>query len=81
MKEDPNIHTIDLDAIPLHIWEALAEEAKAVVLPFLRRQPKCKSLKLSRIASVEKITTTGYDGTVRRYYEIATLGGRTFKLG
>lgn len=63
------------------VRKQMPEEAKAVVLPFLRRQPKCKSLKLSRIASVEKITTTGYDGTVRRYYEIATLGGRTFKLG
>lgn len=59
----------------------MPEEAKAVVLPFVRRQPKCKNLKLSRVASVEKVVSTGYDGTTHRYYEIKTLGGKTFKLG
>lgn len=59
----------------------MPEEAKAVVLPFLHRQPKCKNLKLSRVASVEKVVSTGYDGTTRRYYEVKTLGGKTFKIG
>ena len=59
----------------------MPEEAKAAVLPFIRRQPKCKNLKLSRVASVEKIVSTSYDGTTHRYYEVKTLGGKTFKLG
>ena len=36
MKEDPNIHTIDLDAIPLHIWEALGEETAKFIRRILR---------------------------------------------
>lgn len=36
MKEDPNIHTIDLDAIPLHIWEAWAEETARFIREILR---------------------------------------------
>ena len=59
----------------------MPEEAKAVVLPFVRRQPKCKNLKLSRVASVEKVVSIDYDGTTHRYYEVKTLGGKTFKLG
>jgi hypothetical protein len=63
------------------IRKDMPEAAKAVVLPFLHRQPKCKNLKLSRVASVEKVVSTGYDGTTRRYYEVKTLGGKTFKIG
>lgn len=59
----------------------MPDEARAAVLPFIKRQSKCKSMTLSRIATVEKVSTTSFDGTPRRYYEITTIKGRVFKIG
>lgn len=36
MKEDPNIHTIDKEAIPLHVWESLAAETARYIRELLR---------------------------------------------
>lgn len=59
----------------------MPDAARAAVLPFIKRQPKCKSMTVSRIATVEKVSTTSFDGTQRRYYEITTIKGRVFKIG
>lgn len=60
--------------------EELPEKAKAIVLPYIKRQPKCSSMTLSRIASVEKVTETDYNGSFRIYFEITTVKGRTFRI-
>ena len=36
MASDPNAHVLDLDAIPLHIWEAWAEETARFIREILR---------------------------------------------
>lgn len=64
-----------------HKREAMPEAAKAAVLPFIKRQPKCKSMKLSGIESVEKVTNiSSFDGSVHSYYEI-TVKGKSYRLG
>lgn len=44
----------------------LPEKAKDIVLPFIRRQPKCKSVKVKDIAWVEK-----YIGSDKIYYRVS----------
>lgn len=44
----------------------LPEEAKDIVLPFIRRQPKCKSVKIKDITWVEK-----YIGSDKIYYRVS----------
>ena len=77
------IHRQRIEANPRHQTERvqMPEAAKAAILPYLRSLPKCKSLKLSRIAAVEKVTNTNFDNSIHRYFEVTTVGGRTFKIG
>lgn len=57
----------------------LPEEAKRIVLPFLRRQPKCKSVQLSDVESVTKRSFERRDGTCYSKY-IVTARGKTYTL-
>ena len=36
MKEEPHVHVLNLDAIPLHVWEAWAEETAKFIRRILR---------------------------------------------
>ena len=64
-------------------WEArkagqnkeLGEGAKAIVLPFMKRQPRCKSIKLS---DIEKVTKAENSRGGSSYYVKAK--GNTYKL-
>ena len=60
----------------------LPEAAKEIVLPFVRRQPKCKSIRLSEISKVTKVL--GYHTENNHFKEYAryTIGarGQSFRL-
>ena len=58
-----------------HVVE-LGEVAKEIVLPFVRRQPKCRSMKLRDIERVYK--SVSRDDNRPDYY--VTAKGRTFRL-
>lgn len=36
MASEPNAHVVDMDAIPLHVWEALGEETAKFIRRILR---------------------------------------------
>lgn len=49
-------------------WKEFPDSAKAVVLPFIKKQPKCKSARISDISKVVKKTTWKVeDNTIREY--------------
>lgn len=51
------------------------ESVKKIVLSFIRRQPKCKSIKQADIESVYKITTN-FEGKWKNRYEVRVKGKR-----
>jgi len=58
----------------------LDERAKAIVLPFVKRQPKCKGVKLADITAVRKVVNRSrFDKTVSIRYEVEAKG-KTYRL-
>lgn len=58
----------------------LDDRAKAIVLPFVKRQPKCKGVKLADITAVRKVTNRSrFNNTVSVRYEVEAKG-KTYKL-
>lgn len=59
-------------------WEAeghpLNEAAKAIVLPFIRRQNRCKSVRLSEIETVTKRVTKSRGGKQSAQYTVKARG-------
>lgn len=58
-------------------WE---EKAKVAVLPYVKRQPGCKTATLKDIKSVRKCTYTNYEGDFYREYWIS-VRNKNLKLG
>lgn len=55
------------------------EKAKSAVLPFVKRQPGCKTATLKDIKSVRKYTYTNYKNELCREYQIS-VRNKIFKL-
>lgn len=52
-----------------------SEDAKRIVLPFVKRQPKCKSVKLNEIESVYSVVNCSrFNGNVHKEYYIKFRG-------
>lgn len=64
------------------VWKKFPESAKAIVLPFIRQQPRCKSARVSDISKVEKKVTWRVEGnTIREYVKyIVEAKGQEYRL-
>ena len=54
-----------------------SEKAKAIVLPFIRRQNRCKRMKVEDIVKVIRFNTSKYD---KMHYNVTLSNGKTYKL-
>lgn len=54
-----------------------SEKAKAIVLPFIRRQNRCKRIKVEDIVKVTRFNTSKYD---KMHYSVTLSNGKTYKL-
>lgn len=54
-----------------------SEKAKAIVLPFIRRQNRCKRMKVEDIVKVIRFNTSRYD---KMHYSVTMNNGKTYKL-
>lgn len=58
----------------MHNHYTLSESAKAIVLPFVKRQPKCRSVKLSEIEAVTHHDITSRTGKRYGQYTVKVRG-------
>ena len=57
------------------------DEAKKIILPFVKRQPKCKSAKLSDIEEVKKtVSKNKYTNKYETKYYV-TVKNKTYRIG
>ena len=70
------IHRERISNAQYYHLQVFGDVAKKVVLSFIRRQPKHKSIKLSDRESVYKTTTTNFEGKWKNRYEVRVKGKR-----
>ena len=56
------------------------DKAKEIVLPFVKRQYKCKSITLKQIEEVKKIVRYSYSNNKKEVHYYVTAKGKTYRI-